>query len=68
MKKAIGVALIVLGVLALVYRGFSYQATSRAAQIGPLELELKKTERVEVPVWAGIALVGVGAGLLLLRR
>jgi uncharacterized membrane protein len=68
MKKLLGILLVVLGVLALVYKGFSYQATRRAAQIGPLELELKKTERVEVPVWAGVVLVGAGAGLLLLRR
>jgi uncharacterized membrane protein YidH (DUF202 family) len=63
--RTLALALIVGGILALVYGGFSYTRDSTAAKIGPLELTVKDRETVNIPVWAGVgALVG-GVGLLL---
>jgi len=66
--KLLGIALIVLGVLGLVYGQFSYTRKSHEADLGALKLELKEKETVNVPSWAGIAAIAVGTGLLLVRR
>jgi drug/metabolite transporter (DMT)-like permease len=60
-----GILLIVAGVLALVYHGFSYTKDSHDAKIGPVELSVKNKETVDVPTWAGVAAILVGGALLL---
>ena len=62
-----GLVLLVLGVLALVYGGFSYRKEKGDARIGPIKIEVTEKERVNVPLWAGVAAVAVG-GVLLARR
>jgi len=62
------VALIVAGILGLIYGGFSYTRETHEAKIGPLELSIKDKERVNVPIWAGVAAIVVGGGLLVLER
>jgi hypothetical protein len=66
--KLVAILLIVGGVLALVYGGFSYTKETHDAKLGPLEISVEEKERVNVPVWAGVAAVLVGAGLLAARR
>lgn len=63
--KALGVVLLVAGVLALAYGGFSYTKDTTAVKLGPLELSVKEKETVNVPVWAGAGAILAG-GLLLL--
>lgn len=63
--KMIAVALIVAGVLALVYGGFSYTKDTTAVKLGSLELSVKENKSVNIPVWAGVAAV-VAGGLMLL--
>jgi hypothetical protein len=63
--KILGIVLLAAGILALVYRGFSYTKETHEANLGPLQLELKEKERVSVPTWAGVALAVAGGGLLL---
>jgi hypothetical protein len=58
-------ALIVAGVLALVYGNFSFTKETHEANIGPLELSVKERETVNIPMWAGIAAIVAGGGLLL---
>ena len=64
-SKLAGVVLLVAGVLALVYGGFSYTKDTTAVKLGPLELTVKEKETVNVPLWAGIGAIVVGAALLL---
>jgi hypothetical protein len=63
--KILGIVLLAAGLLALVYRGFSYTKETHEANLGPLQVELKEKERVSVPTWAGVALAVAGGGLLL---
>ena len=56
--------LIALGALALIYGGFSYTQDRTAAKIGPIELNVKETKTVPIPLWAGIAGIVVGGVLL----
>ena len=63
--KIVGIVLILAGILGLVYRSFSYTKETHEAKIGPLELQLKEKETVNIPVWAGVGVIIVGAALLL---
>ena len=62
--KLVALVLIGAGILALVYGGFSYTSASHEAKIGPLEMTLSQKKVVNVPVWAGVAAIVVGAGFL----
>jgi LPXTG-motif cell wall-anchored protein len=66
--RMIAVVLLAVGVLALVYGGFSYTRQTHDARVGPLEISVSEKQRVNVPVWAGVVLVAAGAGLLLTRK
>jgi hypothetical protein len=63
-KQILAILLIVGGVLALAYRGFSYTKETHEAKIGPLELQVKEKEYVDLPVWLGAGAVLAGVVLL----
>lgn len=65
--KLVAVVLIAAGILGLVYGGITYTKTTHDAKIGPLEFSIKDKETVNVPMWAGIAAIVVGGGLLLVK-
>lgn len=62
--KIMAIVLIVAGVLALVYGGFTYTQGTQEASIGPLELTVKDKRTVSVPIWAGVGAIVAGAGML----
>ncbi len=62
--RVFAVALIVGGVLALAYGGFSYTKEETAAKIGSLELNVKEKKSINIPAWLGIA--GIVGGVLVL--
>ncbi|MDT8438870.1 MAG: hypothetical protein RQ729_07685 [Wenzhouxiangellaceae bacterium] len=59
------VVLIVLGVLALAYGGFTYTSDTHEANLGPISVVVDEKKHVSVPIWAGAGAV-VAGGLLLL--
>lgn len=65
--KIVAIVLVVAGVLGLVYGGFTYTKSTHNAKIGPLELSVKDKETVNIPMWAGIAAIVVGGGMLLVK-
>src|SRR5258706_9268643 len=62
--KMVGIALIVGGVLGLMYGGFTYTKETHEAKIGPLVLSVVDKETVNVPIWVGVGAVVMG-GLLI---
>ena len=62
--KVMAIVLIIAGLLGLAYGRFSYTRETQEAKIGPFELTVKDTETVNVPVWAGVAAIVAGGGLL----
>ena len=62
--KMVAIALIIAGVLALAYGGFSYTKETHEVKLGPLQFSVKEKETVNIPIWAGVAAV-VAGGLLL---
>lgn len=66
--KLAAIALIVAGVLALAYGGFTYTRDTHEAKLGPIEISVQDKETVNVPVWAGVGAILVGGLLLLVGR
>jgi hypothetical protein len=67
-QKLAAVALIVLGVLALGYGGFTYTKASHQLEMGPLHLSIDEKQRVNIPLWAGVGALAIGVLLLALNR
>lgn len=65
--RMLGVALLVAGILALAYGGFSYTKTTDKVNLGPVHIQVEDKERVNVPLWAGVVIAIVG-GVLLVRK
>ncbi len=63
--KMLAFVLITLGILGLVYGQFSYTQETQEAKIGPIELTVNDTKTVNIPIWAGVAAIVAGGGLLL---
>ena len=63
--RLLAIALITVGVLALVYGSFSYTKETHEAKLGPIEMSVKEKETVAVPVWAGVGAIVAGGVLLL---
>jgi len=63
--KVVAIILIVGGVLALIYGGFSYTKDTQQVKLGPIELSVKEKQTVNIPVWAGVGAIAIGGALLL---
>jgi hypothetical protein len=64
--KIAAIVLIVAGVLGLAYGSFSFTKQTHDIKMGPIEMSVKEKETVNVPVWAGVGAIAMGAALLLL--
>ena len=62
--KMVAIALIVAGILALAYGGFSYTKETHEVKLGPIQFSVMEKERVNIPLWAGVGAIVIG-GLLL---
>jgi hypothetical protein len=62
--KIVGIALIVLGLVALIYGGISYTRKETILDVGPIEATAERRETIPLPpVLGGLALAG---GIILL--
>ncbi len=52
--KIVASMLIVAGMLGLVYGKFNDTQETHDAKLGPVELSVKDTQTVNMPVWAGV--------------
>ena len=66
--RIVALALMIGGVLGLAYGSFSYTKENHEAKIGPVELNVKEKQVVNIPVWAGIGAIVVGGILFLAPR
>jgi hypothetical protein len=67
--KIIGIALIILGVLALVYQGIQYTSREKILDIGPLKISANTKKNIPLPpIVGGLALVAGIVMIVLDRR
>lgn len=66
--RIVAIALIVAGILGLVYGGFSFTKETHEASIGPVEISVAEKQSVNIPIWAGVGAIVLGGALLLLGR
>ena len=60
----IGIALIALGLIALVYHGVTYTTSEKVVDLGPLKITAQKEKTIPLPpILGGLALAG-GIGLV----
>ncbi len=62
--RVAAIALIVAGVLALAFGRFSWMRERDVAQLGPVRMAVMERRGINIPVWAGLAGIVAGAGLL----
>ncbi len=62
----IGIALIILGVVALSYHGITYTTHEKVFQVGPIEATQKKEKTIPLPPLVGG--VALAAGIVLVIR
>ncbi|WP_257313746.1 hypothetical protein [Geothrix fuzhouensis] len=67
-KFLAGLALILLGLAALIRPDFSYTKDSHDAKLGPLEFTVKERDSMHIPVWAALAAMAVGVVLVWPRK
>lgn len=58
-KRTIGIALIVIGVIMMIYTGFNYVTTEKVVDLGPLKINAEKNHPVQwSPIVGVVLLVG----------
>jgi uncharacterized membrane protein YidH (DUF202 family) len=63
--KLIGICLIVVGVLALAFGGFSYTTRERVVDLGPLKVDADKEHSLPIAPIAGVCAVIGGIALVM---
>ena len=67
MNRTIGVILIVLGLIGLLYGGFTYKTHEKILDIGPIQATNEEKHTIPVPPIAG-AIALIGGVVLLVKR
>lgn len=62
--RALGVVLMIAGVLALAYGGFSWTTHKKAIDMGPLQVERQKHHTVLLPPMLGVGALLIGGVLV----
>jgi hypothetical protein len=62
--KIVGILLIVAGVAALIYGGFSYTTRKKALAVGPIEVDSTQHHSVPLPPVLGLVAIAGGGALV----
>lgn len=63
-QSTVGIILIIIGIVALAYQGFTYTTTEKAVDLGPIQINTEREHTIPLPpIVGGIALIG-GIALL----
>ena len=64
--KIAGILLIIFGVAALIYGGFTYTSQKNVAKIGSMQISTTENHTLPVPPILGIVAIAGGAGMIYL--
>jgi hypothetical protein len=62
--RIVGIILLLLGLAGFFTGGFSFTKDTTQAQLGPLKLQVKEQQSVNIPQWLSLAAVVLGGVLL----
>lgn len=62
--KIAGILLVVAGLVAIVYGGFSYTSHKKAVDMGPIQIETAERHTFPVPPILGIVAIAGGGALI----
>lgn len=62
--KGIGIALIIIGIVMMVFRSINFTQEKKVADIGPLEINKQEEKTVNWPLYAGIVVTVAGVIVL----
>jgi uncharacterized membrane protein len=65
MGRTIGIVLIILGIVLLVWTGFTYTKKEKIIDAGPIQVSADREKSVNWPPYAGAIVLVVGAVLFL---
>ena len=68
MSRVLGAILIVLGLIGILWGGFSYTTQKKVMDLGPIQATREKTHDVPVPPVAGAASLIAGIAFLASKR
>jgi hypothetical protein len=66
--KALGIVLIIAGILMLIFRSFSFTKEEKVIDAGPLEINKKENKTIGWPVYAGGIAMAAGVIILVASR
>lgn len=67
-KSLLGIVLVLVGILALAYQGFSYTVPKKEVDLGPIQVTKEERHNVPLPpILGALALIG-GIALLVTDR
>jgi hypothetical protein len=66
--KVIGYLLIVAGIFALIYTGYSFKTKEKVVDLGPLEIVQEKKHSINWPPIAGCVLLLSGVALIVVDK
>ena len=59
MNRSVGIVLVVIGVIMMIYTGFSYVTKEKVVDLGPIQVDKEKEHPVQwSPIIGGLLLVG----------
>jgi uncharacterized membrane protein YidH (DUF202 family) len=65
--KALGIVLVVIGIVALIYGGISWTRKDTVVDAGPIEITTDKREGIAIPPLVGVVAVVAGVALIATR-
>lgn len=66
--KALGIILIVVGILMMVFREINFTTTKKVVDAGPIQIDKKEDKSVGWPIYAGGVAVVAGIVVLLVDK
>ncbi len=62
--KAIGIAILAIGILMTIYTGFNYVTTEKVVDIGPIQINKEQNHPVQWAPIVGIIIIVIGSILV----
>lgn len=62
--KAVGIVLIIIGIIMMVFRSFNFTSEKKVADVGPLKINKEENHTVNWPLYAGIIVTVAGVVVL----